>query len=99
MARVSVAALVVIATATGCALGDNTDGSYRPLTEAVQAAASGEPLRLSEVTDFDWGVAHVIPPYASDEEIERTLGVDWKPTGTSIDATEGTCSSSWTEIA
>jgi hypothetical protein len=48
------------------------------LADAVETSAeTGEPFRLSSVTDFEWDRVHVVPPYASAEAVNRELGFRW----------------------
>jgi hypothetical protein len=74
--RALAVASVVVAGLTGCsALDGGTSGS---LADAVETSAeTGEPFRLSSVTDFEWDRAHVVPPYASAASVNRELGFHW----------------------
>jgi hypothetical protein len=74
--RAVAVACVLVAGLTGCsALGGGTSGS---LADAVERSAeTGAPFRLSSVTDFEWDRAHVVPPYASAEAVNRELGFRW----------------------
>ena len=48
------------------------------MADAVETSAeTGEPFRLSSVTDFEWDRAHVVAPYASAEAVNRELGFRW----------------------
>ena len=71
------AAVVLVVGSTGCSvLGGGTSDS---LADSVdESAQTGEPFRLSSVTDFEWDRAHVVPPYASAEAVNRELGFHWE---------------------
>jgi hypothetical protein len=74
--RTLAVAFVLVAGLTGCsALDGGTSGS---LADAVESSAeTGEPFRLSSVTDFEWDRVHVVAPYTSAEGVNRELGFRW----------------------
>jgi hypothetical protein len=73
MRRGVVLALALLLTA-GCGVGGSSD----QIGDAVhEAAASGRPFRLADVTDFEWDRFYAVPPYSTPREIEEQLGFDW----------------------
>lgn len=51
----------------------------RELAAAVEdAGQTGEPFRLSSITEFEWDRVYVFASYASPENIEEELGFEWQ---------------------
>lgn len=46
----------------------------RALKEAVTSISGRETVTLNEIVPFDWDVVYTFDPYASREEIEKTIG-------------------------
>lgn len=88
---------VVIALTAGAALSFRSPSNERPhLGEIISTAAAktgdGGSLDLADVADFPWDRLYVIGPYASSDDIERSLGFDWKPTSPAVHAVLGNAS-------